>query len=361
MKKNITLVTLLTLGSILLLTFQSPILAAPLRQSATATPQAEEEPLATPEATAEAVEEPVVDNQAQEESTATEPSIEAPTLVELAARVAALEAQLAGHTTAEANTVTTAIYLLDNVGLHDLDVRLNEDGTIDAGDAGTVERINRLLSTVAWPADLAAEATTLMDLLSELGSALADDDLAVAAPLASEVHEAQHALSHAAEHWLANGTVTSPDHTGQANRVTTAIYLLDNVGLHELDVRLNEEGVIDPSDAGTVARIHQLLTTVDWPETLSTDAITATNVLAQLNTALADDNLAEAAPLASQAHEAQHELSHAAEHWLSATIGSQDDHAADDEEEMGADEDTDHDHASDEEGSDTEGDSHSHD
>ncbi len=375
MKKNLTLLTLLLLGSVLLLTYQSPIMAAPLGQSATATPLAEEEPLATPaatptamaEATAEATEEPdeepAADNHVHEEATTTE----APTIEELAARVAALEAQLAGRTTADANTVTTAMYLLDNVGLHDLDVRLNEEGTIDAGDAGTVARINLLLSTVAWPTDLTADATTLMDLLSQLSSALADDDLAVAAPLASEIHEAQHGLSHAAEHWLGHGALAladhaaPADHAGQANRVTTAIYLLDNVGLHDLDVQLNEEGVIDPSDAGKVARIQRLLTTVDWPEDLSAAADGVIDVLTQLNSALADDNLDDAAPLATQAHETQHDLSHAAEHWLAATMGSHDNHAATDADEIGADEDADHDHADDAEESDTEGDSNSHD
>jgi hypothetical protein len=114
-------------------------------------------------------------------------------------------------------------------------------------------------------------------------------------------------------------------HAASANELTTAVYLLDTAGLHDIDVRLNEEGVIDPSDAGTVTRVARLLPTVDWPEGLAEDAATLTDLLAQLGAALAEDDVAAAAPLATQVHETQHDFSHAAEAWLGGSSGEHSD------------------------------------
>ncbi|MCB0062241.1 MAG: hypothetical protein KDE19_09005, partial [Caldilineaceae bacterium] len=177
MKRNLTIWLALALAIFALPAYQSALLAAPQSQSATATPIAEEEPAATPEP----AEEPAEAADDYDHNDEVNSAAEAPTLEELAARVSALEAQLADRGASDANTVATALYLLDNVGLHDLDTRLNEAGTIEAGDAGTVARINRVLSTILWPSDLAADATTLMDTLTQLNAALSDDDLTTAA------------------------------------------------------------------------------------------------------------------------------------------------------------------------------------
>ncbi|MEZ4615722.1 MAG: hypothetical protein R2867_09455 [Caldilineaceae bacterium] len=173
MKRYLTLLLLLLLSAVSVAFYQPKATAAPPQQSATATPLAEEEPTVTTDgADADSADDPQVHDASAEMTT--------PTLEELAARVAALEARLAAQSTGDANTVTTAIYLLDSVGLHDLDVRLNEEGVIEAGDAGTVARINRVLGTVLWPTELAPEATALMAVLTELDAALSDDDLATA-------------------------------------------------------------------------------------------------------------------------------------------------------------------------------------
>ncbi len=256
-----------------------------------------------------------------------------PTLAELAAQVAALQAEVAAlrsdSAAGLANEVTTAVYLLDTAGLHDLDVRLNEEGVIDPADAGTVRRVARLLSSVDWPADLAADAADLTALLNELADALSNDDVETAAALATEVHESQHDFSHAAEHWLEGITVDSGEQSaaGQAFRVTSAVYLLDMAGLHDLDVRLNEEGVIDPADAGTVRRVARLLSSVDWPADLAADAADLTALLTELADALSDDDAEAAATLATQVHESQHDFSHAAEHWLANLLASDNAHS----------------------------------
>jgi hypothetical protein len=315
MTKQLAFGLILIFATILLVQQQPLAWAAASIQAATPTPQAEEE------------------------------EADALTLEALAARLDALQAQVdemavvmmhhneemaammeehhEGVADGYAHTVATALYLLDTAGLHDLDVRLNEEKALQPADAGRVAPIARLLSSVTWPDELATDAANLIDVLEQLAAALGDDDLENAAPLATQAHEVQHDFSHAAEQWL--GEMGAPaeidDKAGQSFRVTSAVYLLDTAGLHDLDVRLNEEKTLQPSDAGRVARLARLLTTVDWPAPLATQAMTLTQVLHDLTSALTDDDLATAAPLATQAHEVQHDLSHAAEQWLHEAMG----------------------------------------
>lgn len=289
--------------------WQSPFLAAAPQAATTPTPAPAEE----------------ASRVAVTETTTSDTAI--PTLADLLARMDTLQAQVDELTThhaeqeaADVNQVTTAVYLLDTAGLHDLDVRLNEEGVIEASDAGRVARVGRLLASVAWPEPLATEIVTLTTALADLTTALENDDLAAAAPLATLVHEVQHDFSHAVEHWAEEAH--APAHSaGQAFRVTSAVYLLDTAGLHDLDVRLNEEGVIEAGDSGRVARVARLLGTVDWPEPLATEVVTLTTVLTDLATALENDDVTTAAPLATQVHEVQHDFSHAAEHWLAEMTG----------------------------------------
>jgi hypothetical protein len=313
MAKNVALTLLLLCGLILLGYQGSTLLAAPPQQATTATPAPTEEPLEEAEV------------EATEALTETVAVAAEPTLAELEARVDRLQAQVdalrlrAGL----ANEVTTAVYLLDNAGLHGLDERLNNEGVIQPGDAGRVARIARVLSSVDWPPALAEDAAALTDTLHQLASALREDDLETAASLATVAHEDQHAFSHEAEHWLSEVTVLTGEHAtaGQAFRVTSAVYLLDNADLHGLDERLNNEGVIEPADAGRVARIARLLSSVDWPPALAEDAAALTDTLNQLASALREDDLEAAAPLATIAHEDQHAFSHEAEHWLGELTG----------------------------------------
>jgi hypothetical protein len=98
--------------------------------------------------------------------------------------------------------VAIATYLLDTAGFHEMDERLNQEGVIDPGDAGVVNRINRILAVTSWPEDLQAQVDSLRDTLSKYAEALANDDVEAAKPLATQAHELQHDLSHAVEDWL---------------------------------------------------------------------------------------------------------------------------------------------------------------
>lgn len=336
MYKKISAVAILLIGGLTLFTPRPQAMASPFSQSATATPVAEEEAATH-------------DHSAAAENTSTEAE---PTLEDLHHQLAALQAEvdemkaeLAGHQGADeasANEVTTAIYLLDTVGLHALDERLNSEQEIQAGDAGTVSRIARLLSAVNWPDAMASDAAKLIDMLDQLAAALGDDDLASAADLSTQVHEAQHEFSHSAEHWLADQSAPMANEAGQAFRVTSAVYLLDSAGLHDLSERLVNDMEIQAGDSGNVSRIAGLLSTVDWPDTLAEDAANLVTTLNDLSTALGNDDLETATPLADSAHEAQHDFSHAAEHWLAEAMGADGDSEA--MPELSADEHS-HDHA----------------
>ncbi len=309
MKRTIVVVIgLFILLALALSPSQPALLAARSAQSATPTPAAEAEPTAAPavEGAADAAE---------------------PTMAEFLARLESLEAtvaelQKAARVTSNAqiNDINTAIYLLDSAGLHGIDVRLNEEKTIQPGDAGLVGRVARLLTTVDWPASLAVDAADLRSTLGALAGAMNEDNLEAAAPLATQAHEEQHDFSHHAEEWLAEAVVVeTADAAEGANGINTAIYLLDSAGLHEVDVRLNEEKTIQPGDSGQVDHVARLLTTVAWPEELAEEAALLQETLTALSAALEEDDLEAAAPLATQAHEEQHDFSHNAQAWLAET------------------------------------------
>jgi hypothetical protein len=98
--------------------------------------------------------------------------------------------------------VAIATYLMDTAGFHGIDERLNQEGVIDPGDAGVVNRVNRVLAVTSWPEDLQAQVDSLRATLDKYAEALTNDDVEAAKPLATEAHELQHDLSHAVENWL---------------------------------------------------------------------------------------------------------------------------------------------------------------
>lgn len=325
MYKKITVVTLLLLGCLVFFARQPQAMASSVAQQATATPAAEEESASSEVAADETM------TDSTTSAAPTEVTLEslAQEVADLRAEVEELHAHISAGQSGEAsaNEVTTAIYFLDTAGLHALDERLNNDKEIQAADAGNVSRVANLLSSVNWPEAMASDAANLIDILNQLSTALGNDDVASAAELSTQAHEAQHAFSHGAEHWLADQPAASGNSEGQAFRVTAAVYLLDTVGLHGLSERLSTDKEIQAADAGNVSRIANLLATVDWPDTLATDAISLTTTLNDLATALGNDDLEAATPLADTAHESQHAFSHAAGHWLADAMGAHTDEA----------------------------------
>jgi hypothetical protein len=210
--------------------------------------------------------------------------------------------------------VVAVAYLMDTAGFHGMDERLNDGGQIEAGDAGTVNRVGSVLAAIDWPDELKAQAEELQATLAEYAEALSNDDVEAAKPLATQAHEQQHGLSHAIGGWP--GEIEGVSGPEQNFQIVTAAHLMDTAGFHGMDERLNDGGQIEGGDAGVVNRVGRVLAVTDWPDELKAQAEELQATLAEYAEALSDDDVEAAKPLATQAHEQQHELSHALESWV---------------------------------------------
>ena len=90
---------------------------------------------------------------------------------------------------------------MDQVDIHALHKRLEDGDGIMPGYSGQIKRLVILLSAVDWPSELAKEGAALIESLTLFASALADDDLESAVPLASAAHEGQHHFSGRVADW----------------------------------------------------------------------------------------------------------------------------------------------------------------
>ena len=138
---------------------------------------------------------------------------EAPSLESLTERIAALQARVVelevhqdeiaaqGLAFPVFDTIA-AVYLMNQVDIHALHERIHEGEGIMPGDAGQIKRFALLLSAVEWPVELAEEGAALVETLTQLSSALADDDLENAVPLAFAAHEKQNHFSGSVYDWF---------------------------------------------------------------------------------------------------------------------------------------------------------------
>ncbi len=97
----------------------------------------------------------------------------------------------------------------------------------------------------------------------------------------------------------------------QLFQIAVATYLMDNAGFHALDDQLNEDG--DPptlENAAMITHIRNALAGTEWSADLQTQVDELIAVLDPLTVALQDADMETAAPLATDAHERQHDLSH---------------------------------------------------
>jgi hypothetical protein len=88
-----------------------------------------------------------------------------------------------------------------------------------------------------------------------------------------------------------------------------------------MDDSLNETQTIDPSYLSMVNRVRKVVAAAPWPEALHEQSTSFVAVLEEFAVALDADNAADAAALATGLHEAQHDLSHAIDGWLSEGHG----------------------------------------
>ena len=113
----------------------------------------------------------------------------------------------------------------------------------------------------------------------------------------------------------------------------SAAYLLDKVDIHALHRRLKDGDGIMPGDAGQIKYLVPLLNAVDWPQELAEEAETLAATLTKLTAALADDDLENALPLSSTAHDQQHHFSGNVFDWFDCLQLSQEEMEAEGHEE----------------------------
>jgi hypothetical protein len=137
-------------------------------------------------------------------------------LAELEARLDQLATKIGGMQTASGEAeqhaegshkaspfeIAMAQYVLDTAGFHAMDEALNETQQVEPAYLSTVRRVQKVLVNTSWPEEIEADAQAFMDLLTQLEAALEADDGEGAASLATEVHDAQHDLSHGIDGWL---------------------------------------------------------------------------------------------------------------------------------------------------------------
>ena len=210
--------------------------------------------------------------------------------------------------------VSVAQHIMDAAGFHEIATALNETQTIDPEYFSTVTDVAKVLSQTTWPADLQDQARAFIDSLTALSAALESDNVTDAVALSETVHDAQHELSHEVEHWLEDAQASAAD--ADPFDISVAQQFMDSAGFHEMATALSETQTIDSEYFSTVIGVKTVLSHTTWPSELGDQAQSFIESLAAFATTLEADNAAEAVELSETVHDAQHELSHAIEHWM---------------------------------------------
>lgn len=92
--------------------------------------------------------------------------------------------------------------------------------------------------------------------------------------------------------------------------VVSAISVIDNAGLHEIDQAVKNNEPI-PGDSKTVAeKLHAVTLLTDWPKDLDAQAKAFAAILGEMAAKAEDPNRATAAAAITKAHDAWHEFSY---------------------------------------------------
>jgi hypothetical protein len=86
---------------------------------------------------------------------------------------------------------------------------------------------------------------------------------------------------------------------------------LDVSALHHIDETVNNTGTIEVGFVESVRTFQAGLMAIDWPSDLRDSATELSDLLTELDAALAAEDVEAAAPLASAVHDAAHDLEHA--------------------------------------------------
>jgi heme/copper-type cytochrome/quinol oxidase subunit 2 len=157
--------------------------------------------------------------------------------------------------------------------------------------------------------------------LQELAKALSANDVVAAAEAADAVHGTQHDLSHATYAWLSE----QADVAAQADAVLAAIDIIDSTGFHGMQEEIEAATAFEEVSPRTLGRVENALTAglvVNWPVAFSVNAETFFADATALVEALGGGDLEACKEAAAAIHASQHDLSHAAYHWLGENSGS---------------------------------------
>lgn len=100
--------------------------------------------------------------------------------------------------------VISAVWVLDNTGLHDLDDALDSGKDLPLGALGRVQHAQLVVGATAWPVKLQDTASQMTRDLTQLRAALEAGDMNGAMSPAHDAHELGHMLSNQAYVWLAD-------------------------------------------------------------------------------------------------------------------------------------------------------------
>jgi hypothetical protein len=98
--------------------------------------------------------------------------------------------------------MVAAMYILSNVGLHDIDEAADAGEEIPAGASGGVNRALLAVASTQWPEDLQGGADAVQAALEELAAALEGTDNAAIVDAAAAAHDAQHEFEEGANAFL---------------------------------------------------------------------------------------------------------------------------------------------------------------
>lgn len=104
---------------------------------------------------------------------------------------------------------TETVFRVDD--MHGLNGEISAATELDPNWQGRVTRMRRATVSVAWPDSLKDMATTLVDKLTVLETAIKDEDLDAAKASVPEAHDAWHELDYDAYAYIAGETPTTDD------------------------------------------------------------------------------------------------------------------------------------------------------
>jgi len=95
-------------------------------------------------------------------------------------------------------SVISAITILDQAGLHDIDTAINQDGKVPDTARTTALHMQAIVVLTKWPQAARPDASKVAQALGDLAKALdsATPDLKAAGAAAHAAHESAHDLSH---------------------------------------------------------------------------------------------------------------------------------------------------------------------